>query len=358
MYYSLDTEAKRVMTWQMKHCGFSASIMRAKRLPNTGRHHLPPGSQIPVFPVDALPGCPPEWIRGGSFVCPVDADWGIWFDWTSNDQRNTAVIPSVKGMNPITGRRMEGPHMESYEEKCPTHGTPFGNGLFCEKCGYAWPPQNYLTDDSGPLWWDGFRQPDGTVRQFFFTEDEKRDIASLVIGKESTVPAFGFVFYDPLTKRLEPAARIDQIVWKSSYPFFVTYVDGCWTAANPTWDKSTYVTCDDAIQSSVSSCCTGENIIADDGAPRPAANVYCASGLRSMSQLEARDVRPEVSVGAGAEIMQEVAKDSLGIDGWKSGPSSVIRLYFCFREQFERIVEGGIVDPPSQSGFLSNLPVG
>jgi hypothetical protein len=45
------------------------------------------------------------------------------------------------------------------------------------------------------LWWDGFFHNDGTVRQFFFTEEVKRDVASIIMGEENTVPAFGFAFY-------------------------------------------------------------------------------------------------------------------------------------------------------------------
>jgi len=48
-----------------------------------------------------------------------------------------------------------------------------------------------------------------------------------------------------------------------------------------------------------------------------------------------------VSVGAGAQIRQELDRDSLGIDGWQDQPAAVIRLYFAFEEQFKQIVENG-----------------
>jgi len=68
----------------------------------------------------------------------------------------------------------------------------------------------------------------------------------------------------------------------------------------------------------------------------------------------------DVSVGAGARIRQELQPDGLGIDGWKDEPSSIIRLYFCFSEQFRAIVDkGGIKGiQTNDSGFLDGLPVG
>jgi hypothetical protein len=374
-FYSLDTVAKHVFAYQMNHCGFTASIMRAPKLSNDGgRHALPPGFPIPVFPVSALPGCPQEWLSTGAYVCPVDSDWGIWFNWLNNDRLNTAIIPSVKGMNPITGRAVDGPGMESYEENCPVHGTPFSNNRFCEKCNYEWPPQNYVTHDSGRLWWDGFRQPDGTVRQFFFSEDEKRDIASLVIGKQNTVPAFGFVFYEPTKKRKEMVfkSRIRDIEYdlglckgtnppKTSDPIWV--VGDSFSYQEYFLDHSTKTNYADCGATLNITCCSGSSVDnyepnSIDAGPVDAAVYSVQSGPVEQPRPRSLSALRSVSVGAGAEIMQTLAKDSLGIGKWKEEPSSIIRLYFCFRDQFEDIVSAGVVDPVCESGFLSGLPVG
>ena len=66
------------------------------------------------------------------------------------------------------------------------------------------------------------------------------------------------------------------------------------------------------------------------------------------------------SVGAGAEIKQDIKSDGLGVDGWKDEPSSIIRLYFCFEEQFRQILSnGGVVGVQTKkSGFMDNMPVG
>ena len=129
--------AKTGYSREMKMGKFSARLMRAPRLKDEKSGALPPGAPIPVFPVDALPGCPKDWIGGeGAFVCPVDPGWGLWFDFTNNDAMNTAVMASVKGMNPITGQKLEGLALERYEEKCPVHKEAFKTGRLCEKCGY------------------------------------------------------------------------------------------------------------------------------------------------------------------------------------------------------------------------------
>ena len=111
----------------MEHNGFKASVKRAPKLPNDGRTHpLPSGTPIEVHPVDAFRHPLPSWIEGpGNYVVPVRPDWGLWFDWTGNDSLNTAVMPSVKGMNPVTGRKTMGFRLEQYKKKCHVHDASF-----------------------------------------------------------------------------------------------------------------------------------------------------------------------------------------------------------------------------------------
>jgi len=338
--------AKSGYVFRMEHAGFMASLMCAPRLEDTGRAcDLPPGEPIPVFPLAALPGAPEGWVREvGSYVCPVDADWGLWFDWTMNDKMNTAVVPSVKGMNPITGQKLEGLSLSEYSDKCPVHGEPFTHGNFCEKCGYDWPPQNYICAPN-TLWWDGFRQPDGKVRQFFFTADESRDVASLVIGKENTVPAFGFGFFRPKNPRTAPKTTYRSSVMdfgESSFGSFCNAGDVVYGCSNSTLDYSE----PDGL---CMSCLDGAEV-ASKGITRGFVN----------SQSVRKQPVASVSVGAGAEISQELNRDSLGVDGWQPEAAATIRLYFCFREQFMSIVNNGGVKTFSSdpAGFMKNVPVG
>lgn len=187
----------------MKYKEFQAQIMEAPRLVGDYVHRLPPGSALEVYPMDAFLKVPENWMRGqGVFVVPVRPNRGLWFNWRMNSEANTAIIPTVKGCNPITGLQTSGFHLEKYENKCPKHNVDFMADRFCPKCNYKWMPQNYVTAPN-LLWWDTWNTGDGIGRQFFFSEEELRDIATAMLGKENTVPAFGFAFYSPKERRPE-----------------------------------------------------------------------------------------------------------------------------------------------------------
>lgn len=381
---ALKKEASRrgACSLTMKVGKFQATLMRAERLPDRGHpHSLPPGSPISVIPVDRLPGVPKSWIGGpGSYVCPVDSECGLWFDWTMNDKLNTAVLASVKGMNPITGQKIESLALNQYQEKCPVHDVEFkGEDRFCPKCDYKWPPQNYVCSPN-TLWWDGFRQPDGTVRQFFFTDEEKRDIASIVIGKKNTVPAFGFAFYEPKKRREEP--KIESNPW---YFYGGTYSMGTGPNYNNNYnyqigmpkDSVNDNTFDDGHVNTVflnnagsggSSCNSGYGpVSADCAGPNEKIGPVSARSAdpgekileRKLKAFNASPVPKEVSVGGGAEIKQDLMADTLSVKDWKKKPSALMRLYFVFEDQFAEILKGGIVDLDGKDGgYLDGLPVG
>lgn len=338
---------------EMNHKGFTARLMRAERLKDTGyAHGLPPGLSIDVFDVDALPGSPKEWVGGtGSYVCPVSPEWGLWFDWTSNDNYNTAVLASVKGMNPVTGQKIEALSLESYEEECPVHKSAFKGARLCEQCGYRWPPKNYICYPD-TLWWDGFRQPDGTVRQFFFTEDEERDIASYVIGKENTVPAFGFAFFETVERReikreLFPLKSV-IMDYGPTGPIGITGPIVTGTGFDH-YSRTIRTSC--ANPSSRTFGCNHVDLVDQAISIDPVDQPISTYITRSIK---------DVSVGAGAEIRQDLSKDVLKLTDWKRESSAIIRLYFVFAKQFESIVSnGGIKDlDGNKEGFLKGLPVG
>lgn len=355
--------------------GFQASLMKAPRLKDKGSAYgLPQGLPILSYPVDALPGSPDSWMRGeGSYVCPVSPDCGLWFDWTSNDPLNTAILPSVKGMNPVTGQKLEGLALDRFLEKCPVHGNTFKHGLLCEECGYCWPPQSYVCHPN-TLWWDGFRQPDGTVRQFFFTADEQRDIATLQIGKQNTVPAFGFAFFETKTKRV-PEIRQDFLrsKGKSSKEFYglsnkqKTYGGPCGQSigggssplvdvSGPIWmvpQESKTVDMTYRPNDSIS-CYTG------DESSILSVQTMSSQEVDGEEDLNQQSRQIDVSVGAGAEIRQALVSDPLALSEWKDKPTSVMRLYFVFESEFETIVrKGGVKDIKGHlAGYLKSMPVG
>lgn len=327
----------------MEHAGFKASLMKSKRLvsDNDKVFGLPSGIPIPVFPIFSLPGCPDNWVReAGSYVCPVDSEWGLWFNWTLNDSLNTAIVPSVKGMNPITGQKINGFGLEMYADKCPIHDVTFSHGRVCEKCGYEWPSQNYVSYPN-VLWWDGFRQPDGTVRQFFFTDKDERDVASAIIGKDNTVPAFGFLFYKTKVNRIKQVNN-----YYSYKKVFYHDNDYYGPIKKHYYDDSTIY-------------CSSSNSVIE---PQCLCNTRSISGVLRNSDTNCciNKKSDVVSVGAGAKIDQNLEFDNLGLDGWNDEYSAVIRLYFCFEKQFRNIVsKGGIKDIKfNKNGYLKNIPVG
>lgn len=292
----------------MEYKGFYARIMEAPRLEGDQVHGLPPGTPLPVYYADAFINYPENWMKGpGVFVVPVRPDKGLWFDWRRNSEINTAVLPTVKGCNPITGLQTSGFHLEKYENKCPKHGCDFLAERFCPKCNFKWSDRNYCS--MNPLWWDGFRSEDGTVRQFFFTEEMMRDIATHLIGEKNTVPAFGFAFYTPKERRQEPAQTMRGV----SFDFF-----------EHSWNLK--------------------------------------GSIKKRNFLRSHAVRRktiEVSVGAGAKIRQALNQDSYSLDSWKDKPDASMTIYFVFHEKLEELKSKGMRDfKGTKEGMLKNLPVG
>lgn len=373
----------------MDYKGFQARIMRADRLTGDYAHQLPPGRPIDVYPVDAFKHPMDHWIKGqGHYVVPVDNNWGLWFDFTMNESLNTSVLLSVKGMNPVTGQRTNGFALERYENKCPVHHKNFKDGLFCEDCNYKWPKQNYITYPNR-LWWDGFRSSDGKVRQFFFTEDMAKSIPELVIGKEDTVPAFGFAFYNPKVRREPPP--------NTSHPRGTSGFSGSWggtsillasnsssakyggqSAGGVCFDGATSYFSNNVVGSKITP--TSFNFTSNNSGGLLAEHTkscdYSCDEIKtsdSMKSVKApemlqRSVRSvkrsrkstaEVGVGAGAEITQDLVGDPLKLEDWQDKPASVMRLYFVFVEQFEDIKAKGMKDLTGEKeGFLAGLPIG
>ena len=402
----------------LEHNGFKAKIKKAPKLVDNGAAHgLPPGSDIEVFPVDAFKHPLPSWITGaGNFVVPVQPEWGLWFDWRENDSYNCAVMPTIKGMNPITGQKTQGYALEHYLEKCPVHGIPFKDGLFCEKCNYRWPSQNYIAAPN-VLWWDGFRTSDGEVRQFFFTADMLKSIPERVLGAKETVPAFGFCFYRPKEAKERPRGgdprallsinnnnhgfQLGDISETSHVPINSNYhgllhaltsgqlnvkccdidpVEACCTTNATFATFATLANCTPTFSGNiqpapeekyrdVSSTMDWMMVQEQMNAPRCCSETKTSSKISKNSGISGQSVRHvivpdvaknvEVGVGAGAKIRQDLQKDIYSLESWAEEPASVMRLYFVFEEQYREIRAKGMNDLiGDKEGFLSGLPVG
>jgi len=365
---------------RMTYKGYHAQIMEADRLQGDYLHGLPPGNPLDVYYSEEFIKWPENWMRN-SFLVPVRPNKGLWFNWRDNDEINTAIIPTVKGCNPITGMQTSGFHLERYDTKCPKHGCDFQGDRYCPECDYKWPDRNYVS--MSPSWWDGFRVGD-SVRQFFFTEDELRDVATALIGPENTVPAFGFAFYKPKV----PRPPVNHIYHS---PGMFEVKCSSWSYTNSGSEASTYLysSAIDSLNSlkgmkkmrGISGELSGGYPKSDSpqalyyasamsdtsGVPMACATgpadmgligeVDCVRGF-SAERVEAKIVK-EVSVGAGAKISQALAADPHPLDSWCDAPESVMTIYFVFQEKFEELRAGGMRDLEGKpEGMLSGVPVG
>ncbi len=396
--------------YEMKYKGFYAAVMEADKLVGENTYELPPGKCLSVYHADEFLGWPGNWMTGpGVFVVPVRPDKGLWFDWRRNDNINTAILPTVKGCNPITGLQTSGFHLERYEEKCPKHKCNFMAEKFCPECNYRWPPQNYISYPN-VLWWDTWMTSKGLGRQFFFSEDELRDVATHKIGKENVVHAFGFTFFTPKEKRARPVEELSRginqgmfTLTSSGHPSMQLMADSNITAHN---SKSVNLFHHSLQEESLGGKKLGANYCGDSAAPcldgmsvsntnagGPIFPVPCAGGSieseektsgggiiipdfagekkkRSFSSkggLKGQQVnstsRPklvkEVSIGAGARIRQALNPDSYPLDSWNEAPAAVMTIYFVFQEKFEQLKARGMRDVTgTKEGMLKNIPVG
>jgi hypothetical protein len=360
----------------IEHSGHKFSINKTTRLNGNFTHDLPLGDKIDIFSVDQFEEPLKHWITGpGNYVVPVESNCGFCFDFTENDSLNTAILLSIKGMNAITGRKTTGFSLERYENKCPEHGIDFKDGLFCEKCNFKWPTQNYLSYPN-MLRCDGFRTSEGKVRQFFFTEDLSKSIPELVIGKEDTVPAFGFAFFKAKKQRIREVndnVYYPYYIYNNNvyYPYYIYnnsfYYNNkflghgiqCLVGESGiedvacTQNNNVYFNTQYSSESSSS-----KNSINHVNAQFNTQN-YSLSSNANCSNIQHNFQNKEVGVGAGAEIYQDIKADMLNLSDWEEKPSSVVRLYFVFTEQFNYLKSKGLRDLVGQrEGFLAGLPVG
>lgn len=340
--------------------GFSAKIMEADRLVGDQVFALPPGRALEAYRVTQFNRCPEHWVKDdGSWIVVVKPNKGLWFDWRNNDQYNTAILPSVKGCNPITGEETRGFGLVEYVgglSACPKHPDEMLNiKRYCTKCGYEHPAQNYVSSPN-PLWWDGFRADDGTVRQFFFSEDEMRDVASHLIGKENTVPAFGFAFY---SKKPEHIVRMSsaEVRCKGISASLGSDDMGGYSSGNyKSFNGITKGAAPRALyraNTSPSFSCSVSNIESDNCV----LNSFSDNVL--MDEMHSRSLTKSVSVGAGAKINQTLRADAGDITNWNTDPDAVMRIYFIFEDEFNKWRKFGMkcledVEP----GMLKGIPVG
>lgn len=332
-------------------------------------HSLPPYAIADVYLVDEYPGCPENWMHGSknvsSYFMSVKENSGLWFDFNSNtNDHDIAVVISIQGVNPITGQKTDKIKLEQYGDKCPVHQGDFLQDRFCKSCGYKWPKQNYITTASTPkglFWLDGFRNPDGTVRQYVFTKEQLRGVANNLIG-EDRVFAIGIAFYKSKTKKINNSYFYEKhTVAKPYKPWAkpVWYYD---QLSSPTCDSDDYI-----IRNSIKSCSVKTHKSKDEamdclrGINGYSGTSGCSGSSCSIDNLtmssEVVEVSENFEVGAGAKINQNIYDDVQELSYYEETPSGMIYINYACKKDINNILKLG-KRKEVKDGFLANIPTG
>lgn len=186
----------------MKIKDFTCELHMPDKVSDDKVNQLPPYAHTHAYRVDDYERSASKWPKSskdiGSYFVGVREDKGLWLDFNDNNNldHDVAIVISIQGVNPITGQPTE-LRLEQYEKKCPVHNVNFEENRHCPKCGFCWPAQNYISTTGttvGRLWLYGFRMPDGKVRQYVFTADELKGIASQIVGDKRPY-SIGIAFY-------------------------------------------------------------------------------------------------------------------------------------------------------------------
>ncbi len=176
--------------------GFKLSI----NLPMAEKHYqknqLPPYAPTQLYDVTKYENVPDTFRSHEQnvvdYLVGVRDGLGMWIDLTANQHLSfeVAAVASIQGINALTALRT-GTALEQYRHSCPLHRKSFHRNRYCSDCGFEWPAQNYLYSECGrssPMWLDGFREkggngnPGAKTRQFVFTSDTSRGVATNLIG--------------------------------------------------------------------------------------------------------------------------------------------------------------------------------
>jgi len=352
---------------------------------------LPPHAPQPVYLVDEYPGCPDVWERSGprvvSYFVGVRENSGMWLDFNGcwAHLHDVAVLPSVQGVNPITGQAQEGTALEQYRECCPVHTEVFQDQRFCPECKFHWPAQNYLATTGTPaghLWIDGFRAKDGVVRQYIFTENEVRSVAAVKLG-DKRVHSIGIAYYTSKVKKPEPPHRgVTRGIGGSSHNYSggITgapmykggkgsslYTSSVKHVATP---SATYNVNHSDEESGVLGFCSASTYTSAPGAlhePDPGLFVPENQNLKALhgasidgalrGVVEEPLVIKKLEVGAGAKIDQEVHPDPQGLDFWNPEPAAIIYINYTTVEHVREILSAG-KRLEQEEGALAGVQVG
>ena len=368
---------------RMEVNGLFAEINTPAALTGAGINGLPPYDRRQAYVVDEYPSCPESWMHGSakasSYFVPVKAGRGMWFDFVPNQHNpyHVAIVVSVQGINPLTGKKVTALNLEQYRDKCPVHETEFRQDRYCEKCGYCWPAQNYIASTTGlHMWIDGFRNEKGEVVQYIITEDEARGVAAQVLGADR-VWAIGFAFY--LSK--EPKPKQPSVLRSSGFSAPGSSVMSFGGSMGLVGSDSAEYGCDMADMAMDDTL----GAVADSGFDNetPTASIMCCSpsshtaepadmsksipisstkhSLRSRgiigSSASAMKSVKKLEIAAGARISQDHGIDQNPIEFWQPEPAGLIYCNYIDEDRCAEIIAAGKRQDKA-NGPLAGLKVG
>jgi len=337
-----------------QHLGCEVNLPKA--LKGESLHGLPPYARIPAYCVDDYPAAPSNWMRGsateGSFFVGVKAGHGLWLDFNSCRQHDhhVAVLISIQGVNPITGKPLAGVKLDQYRENCPVHNVPFQGGRYCPECGYKWPAQNYLSTTGcadGRLWLDGFRGDDGEVRQYVFTEETCRGIAAQVLG-DTRVFAIGVSFFLSVDPK-PPRPNFGGVLRSWEPPDMSSFAKQYKTAIGT--DSGTYYSADSAMKRMM----VNSHVVREAGLNAPVCqSSHVNEGFVGLChEIEAT----QLEIAAGARIQQETGEDPNPLSFWREKPESTLFINYLPDSEAKLILADG-KRGTKRDGALGGLLVG
>jgi len=320
---------------------------------------LPPYARVKAHVVDEYPACPSSWMNGSdissSYFVPVKAGKGMWLDFNGchNHNHEVAVVISVQGVNPINGQKQNVMRLEQYKTNCPIHDKTFKQDRFCEDCGFKWPAQNYLATTGTPhgqFWIDGFRSENGQVRQYIFTEEEAKGVASQLIGDDK-VYAIGIAFYlSKEKKKVKSESTTSSAMGKPLSSFHDLFED-MWGKKGP---ASSTLHTNSITRNSIAETPTSKGIFRGSNSDVEGTIEMPEMTVCTDTNTEEIVVDKKLEVGLGSSINQEVNKDTESLDFWQDKPAGFIYINYCTQDQCEKILAAG-KRKEKKGGFTNGL---
>jgi len=339
--------------------GISAIINTPEALEGEGLHGLPPHMPVEAYVVDEYSACPENWEHGSekasSYFVSLEAGKGMWFDFTRNQyhKHHIAVVISVQGINPVTGKPITELSLIQHKKQCPVHNVDFKQNRYCPECGYNWPAQNYIATTTGEthLWLDGFRNENGEVRQYIISEEQARGIAKQIEDQDpefKRVWAIGFAFYLSKEAKPELPRMTRSISYGAPYQTHKISATSDWLDSNNWSSKGGGMSAAPGRSLNSHTPDLEQFCVSTTPAPIPPAHIAQTEKIIETKKLE---------IGGGARIKQDIGIDPNEIDYWQPEPAGMIYVNFTSKETRQQIINAG-KRQDKKEGPLNGLKVG